>query len=453
MPPPAFETLFGAPPAQAAGPAGSPGGPDGQPETAAALLHAAGGSGGPATGAEPRLGGALAAWTPFFGPAGSGEAARPAGTAPGSGRPYYDLAEDALRKLGFFDWGWFGRDPDAAETGGGFADWSWFDDRPGAPEGGANGGLGDWQWFGPNDPPPPPAPPEFIPDIQGYTGAGQTIVVIDDGYSDLYDQSNTVAEFDFFDDDPDAEVTKLDSHGSWVAQTAITAASQAGIVHLKAFPNAGAVGSTGAVEEALQWVIDNGETFNVAAVNISLGAGFAEEESETALSDEFAEIADLGILNIVAAGNSGFFVPDSVNILAADPSAIAVAATDAGDRFAGFSQRSETLTDIAAPGVDIPTVTRDGLVQEVDGTSFAAPLVSGIAALLQEAAEAVNGERLAEDEFLEILRLSGRDVVGAPNDVPGYRVADPVAAVDFFLANAADYDDPGGAPVDAFDFA
>lgn len=359
------------------------------------------------------------------------------------GMGFVDISELPIGLLGFDDFSFFGAKPGEgpggflSEIGSDFFDWSWFGARGDNPFGG--GPVGPFR-------PLPPEPPEFLPDVSGFTGAGQTIVVIDDGYSELYDSSNVVDEFDFFDNDPDAEISRIDSHGSQVAQIAIQLAADVQIVHLKAFPNVGEFAPNDAIEASLQWVLDNADDYDIAAVNLSLGGGNITEEVETQLSDEFAAIAELGIFTVVAAGNSGDFFADGVNVIAADPNAIAVSATDSQDRFTGFTQRSETLTDIAAPGQSLPVITLAGQILEVSGTSFAAPYVSGVAALVQEAALQVNGEKVDEDEFLEILRDSGRDVLGAPNDVDGYRVADAQAAVDFFLANADRYDDPGGLP-------
>jgi len=286
------------------------------------------------------------------------------------------------------------------------------------------------------------APAGFSAD--DFTGAGQTIIVIDDGYSNFYDQSSTVYEYDFSGvfNDPSARTAGRDSHGSWVAETALAEAEGADIIHLKVFEDGADSASLFDIEEALDFVIGISGSVDIAAVNLSLGYGNATDETLTMLSDEFAEIDALGIFSVVAAGNDGESYSDGVNVLAADPNVIGVSATNDDGAFADFSQTSATLTDIAADGEDVTVDPRIGSDISVSGTSFAAPTVSGIAARLQEASQEVNGERLDDDEFLQILRVSGAAVEGTGPDAPdGWRIADGDAAVEYFLANAELYDD------------
>lgn len=292
----------------------------------------------------------------------------------------------------------------------------------------------------PPGPPPPPDPPEFLEDVLGFDGSGQTIVIIDDGTSPFYDQSNTVFEFDFADNDNDASVNTVNSHGSQVAQVALQIASQVNVIHLKVFSDFAELADRADIEAALQWVVGNAGDFNISAVNMSLGSGNSQVEVTSDISDELADLANLGIFTVVAAGNFGDFIPDGVSIFAADPNAIAVSATDENDRFASFSQRSQSLTDISALGVRVPVITTNDQVLGLNGTSFSAPLITGIAALLQDAAEDVIQEDLEVDEFLEILQESSRPIVGAPN-APGFRIADPFSAVEYFLDNADSFDD------------
>jgi hypothetical protein len=276
-----------------------------------------------------------------------------------------------------------------------------------------------------------------------FTGHGKTVVVIDTGWSPWYDQSNTIFSYDFSGrNDADASLNTLNSHGSWVAQTVLGVAAEADIIHLKVFTDWGS-GNTADVEEALRWCVANVDRYDIVAVNLSLGYGNAVAPTWTGLSDEFAALDALGVFNIVAAGNSGGTYKKGVNVIAADPNAIAVSATGANDRFTSWTQKHAALTDIAALGAGIEVETVNGFTGYVSGTSFAAPYIAGIAARLQEATEAVFGvgARLDQTEFLDILRASGDRVRGAPGSWKGAVVADADAAVDWFLDNAAAYAD------------
>jgi len=287
--------------------------------------------------------------------------------------------------------------------------------------------------------------PEPFYTAADFTGAGQTIAVIDTGWSPFYDQSSLVFDFDFAGifDDPDASVLTLQSHGSWVAQTAVGVAPDVQIVHFKVFPDAGGSASLGDIEQALDFILDHNSFLDITAVNLSLGFGNATSQVLTGLSDEFAALDAAGIFPIAAAGNSGAQFAEGVNVIAADPNVIAVSAVDALGRFAGFSQIDPDLTDIAAPGVGIPVETLNGVTGSVSGTSFSAPMVAGIAARLQHAAETLLGTRLTDEQFVEILQTSGEAVTGIGEDGPdGYRIADSDAALDHFLANLGDYGDP-----------
>lgn len=299
-----------------------------------------------------------------------------------------------------------------------------------------------WGWGRFAAPAAAAAPASAGPSAADFTGAGKAVVVIDDGWSPYYDQSNTVFAYDFSGrDDADAARWTINSHGSWVAQTVTDVAGDVDIIHLKVFPDWSGGASLRDIEQALDWVIGATTAFDIAAVNLSLGFGNATAQSLTGLSDEFAALSDLGVFNVVAAGNSGATYADGVNVLAADPNVIGVSATDDAGAFAGFSQRSATLTDIAADGVGVEVETFWGATGAVNGTSFAAPYVSGAAARMQDAADDLIGRSLSEDEFLDILRLSGDAVVGAPA-AAGYVEADADAAVAWFIDNHDAYADP-----------
>ena len=84
---------------------------------------------------------------------------------------------------------------------------------------------------------------------------------------------------------------------------------------------------------------------------------------------------------IAAAGNAG---PNSPPLFpGADPSVIAVTATDSRDALFPGANRGNYIA-VAAPGVDVFAPAPEGTYQLTTGTSVAAAEVSGVAALLIE---------------------------------------------------------------------
>lgn len=280
-----------------------------------------------------------------------------------------------------------------------------------------------------------------------FRGEGKTVVVIDTGWNTEFigDDERPVDQRDFYDTDGggsgSAQVGDSNDHGSWVDQVVRSVADGVEIIHLKVFPDTGGGAPLSVIENALDWVIDQVEanTYDISAVNLSLGYGNTTVERAGMLSDEFAALAEHDVFSIVAAGNSG---ANGVQLLAADENTIAVSASTSSNNIAGFSQHHSALTDIFAFGQSVRIEKENGGADVVSGTSFAAPYVSGIAARLQEAADQLLERSLTDDEFIEILQLSGEDLNGyADDDDPaGYHVADADAAVSYFIENYRDYD-------------
>ena len=91
-------------------------------------------------------------------------------------------------------------------------------------------------------------------------------------------------------------------------------------------------------------------------------------------------------LIVFAAGNSSTNLdiePDSVTINA--PNVILVAASDAIGNPAPFTSYGKSTVHVAAPGVSIYSTTPNNNYEFFQGTSMAAPMVSGLAALMKAA--------------------------------------------------------------------
>ena len=168
------------------------------------------------------------------------------------------------------------------------------------------------------------------------------------------------------------------------------------------------------IAQGIRYATDNGAD----VINMSL-SGFAESQG---LNDAIDYAYSKGSVVIAAAGNAaiGAF-GENIDIVQTYPACsdngenqvIAVAALDSNDKKAAFSDYGTKCIDMSAPGVDLySTQTIDpgnGLNVAYgsgwSGTSFSAPLVSGVAALLLS-----ENPSLSNKQIGEILIASGDNV-------------------------------------------
>jgi hypothetical protein len=146
-------------------------------------------------------------------------------------------------------------------------------------------------------------------------------------------------------------------------------------------------------------------------INYSLaGASGLGPAFQAALSNAVAK----GAILVFAAGNDGDPNPSYPAMFAASAAAggqaIAVGAVDAANRIAAFSNRAGGAQNafLVAPGVGVVTTGKGGGLVSADGTSFAAPHVSGAAAVLLDAAPYLSAKQVAD------LLLTTATDLGAP---------------------------------------
>jgi subtilisin len=158
-----------------------------------------------------------------------------------------------------------------------------------------------------------------------------------------------------------------------------------------------------AVLEALNYVNENAEAFNVVAVNLSLGggsnAGPCDSDPRKLVIDM---LRDKGVVTTAAAGNQGS--NGAINAPACISSAVAVGATNDGTSIASFSNFASFM-NVMAPGVSVRAADPDGGLISRSGTSMAAPHVAGAYAVIRSALE-----QATVDEIDNAIAATGLDV-------------------------------------------
>ena len=183
-------------------------------------------------------------------------------------------------------------------------------------------------------------------------------------------------------------------HGTMVAGVAAAdtdnatgiagAAWDARIIPVKVLDSS-ASGTDADLIEGILWAVDNGNadtTDDAEIINLSLG-GYA---NSPALGDAIQTAVDAGVVVVAATGNNGLTAPSYPG---AYPGVIAVGATDFYGDLVNFSNRGPHV-DVVAQGYGVFTTCwgtnclppPDDDYTFGDGTSFASPLVAGVAALI-----------------------------------------------------------------------
>lgn len=244
-------------------------------------------------------------------------------------------------------------------------------------------------------------------------GAGQTVAVIDSGLNTAgHPQLRGMAVRPGINVVAAGEPT-IDCNGHGTAVTGIIAAQPiAGRAFTGVAPaatilpikqsNTDQDGTVDGVTQGIRAAVAGGATI----INVSLGVLVDDPQLRAAVAE--AEAANV---LIVAAASNKAQEGNPVSYPAAYPTVLAVAATAIDDSVASYSTSGDYL-DLAAPGDKVAVPASLGGYLTVSGTSFAAPYVSGVAALVRSA-------------HPELTAAQVRARLTATADSPGYAVPEP----------------------------
>jgi subtilisin len=235
--------------------------------------------------------------------------------------------------------------------------------------------------------------------LSPFDGRGINVAILDTGFNFQHpDFQGGIAPTAFASFIAGESASDAHGHGTHTAGTATgprtrTSGPGYGIanraqLHIgKVLGNSG-TGSTAQILEGIRWALQN----NCQVINMSLARRVAiNETTYSAAYETVAQHAlEQGTLIVAAAGNfsSRPALTWPVCEPANSPSIMAVAAVDQFDRTAPFScggssnTPAEARVDIAGPGVKVySSFKQPDLYSTLNGTSMAAPHVTGIAAL------------------------------------------------------------------------
>lgn len=173
---------------------------------------------------------------------------------------------------------------------------------------------------------------------------------------------------------------------------------------------------------ALERVLELRQSFDVAAVNMSLGGGAFSSHCDNDLRKlAIDNLRAADIATVVASGNDGF--DGMLGSPACISSAIAVGSTTNRDRVSRFSNHAG-IVDLMAPGSRVNSSVPGARFEVFDGTSEATPHVAGAFAVLKSADPSAS-----VDQIQSALQMTGRLVRRAGVAQPRIQVDAAVAAL------------------------
>lgn len=285
---------------------------------------------------------------------------------------------------------------------------------------------------------------------KGYDGTGIDIAVIDAGFKNaqaspffkhLFDSSRILGTYDFvsgnenvFDDD-DHGLSVFSCMGAKKPYEYVGTAPQANYWLLRTEQSQ----TEQLLEEAL-WVeaIEFADSVGVDIVNSSLGYNLFDDHSmnhklkelngKTAIISRAASIAaSRGVLLVNSAGNEGDNKWQRIGFPADAKGILTVGSVDQKGLHSMFSSIGPSADkrikpDVVAMGENTYVVSGSGNVHQSNGTSYASPIMAGLAACLLQS----NYEALP-DQVIQALQLSSHQYY-APDKFEGFGIPDAALA-------------------------
>jgi cell wall-associated protease len=170
---------------------------------------------------------------------------------------------------------------------------------------------------------------------------------------------------------------------------------------------------------AIRYAVDNG----AQVINMSFGKGYSQNQQEVYEALKYAD--SKGVLLVHAAGNDAADVDNTQNF----PTSMYPFQTQkldlyltigASTRFpkkelaASFSNYGATKVDVFAPGHDIYNSVPQSSYKKLNGTSMAAPMVAGVAAMLKSYFPS-----LTMNEIKDVMLKSAKSYKGTQQQKPG----------------------------------
>ncbi len=220
--------------------------------------------------------------------------------------------------------------------------------------------------------------PDLETRYRGYTGAGH----LPNHVGNWYDATGDGALYPI-----DGNGHGTHTMGTIVGGNGKGVAPGATWIAVKAFTSAG-TGTTSAIHDAFQWLLaPNGDP--ALAPDIVNNSWGNINGASTEYEPDVQALLAAGIYPIFSAGNNG---PNSgtVGSPGSFDISLAVGAISDDDQITNFSSRGPSpwgsiKPNISAPGKNVLSAFPGGAYQYLDGTSMAAPHVSGVAALMLQA--------------------------------------------------------------------